>query len=146
MEAPAVPASERLRFRVRLRTRWSDEDNQGLLNNAVYLTLMEEGRLAYFTQLQLMEDWNRFQFVLLQCNARFLAPGYGGREVELELGTTHLGSSSFRQAYRVREAASGTVWCEAEAVMVAWDNHRQGKKTMEQGFRAAIARWEGLEG
>jgi len=37
-----VPPSEAIRFRARCRTRWSDEDSQGVLNNAVYLTLLEE--------------------------------------------------------------------------------------------------------
>ena len=38
MEQPQVPPSDAVRFRARAHTRWSDEDNQGVLNNAVYLT------------------------------------------------------------------------------------------------------------
>jgi len=144
MMPPQVPASEKLRFRVLLRTRWSDEDNQNMLNNAVYLTLMEEGRLAYFTRLGLMEEGGRFSFVMAQCNARFLGPGRGGMEMEMELGTTHLGNSSFLQAYRIRDGTGGAVLCEAEALGVAWDNARRGKKPMEPEFRDAIARFEGL--
>lgn len=144
MQEPQVPASDQLRFRVRLRTRWSDEDNQGMLNNAVFLTLMEEGRLAYFTALGLMEEWGRFSFVMALCNVRFLAPGRGGAEVELEMATTHLGRSSFQQAYRVRDPASGAVLCEAEALGVAWDNDGHCKKDMDPAFRAAVAAREGL--
>lgn len=108
MERPPVPAPEAMRFRVRLRTRWSDEDNHGVMNNAVFLTLLEEARFAYFAQLGELEE-NRFPFVLAQCNVAFLAPGRGGREVEVELATTHLGLTSFTQAYRVRDPATGTV-------------------------------------
>ena len=36
---------------VKQRTRWCDEDNQNVLNNAVYMTLLEEARVAYFLQL-----------------------------------------------------------------------------------------------
>ena len=52
MESPKVPASGELRFRVTLATRWSDEDNQNVLNNAVYMTLLEEARYAYFANLK----------------------------------------------------------------------------------------------
>ena len=76
MHAPQVPESARLRFRVRLRTRWSDEDNQNVLNNAVYLTLLEEARHAYFSKLDLL-DGSHFPFLLAQCNLRFLSAGRG---------------------------------------------------------------------
>ena len=75
MNDPQVP--ELLSTRVRLRTRWCDEDNQAVLNNAVYMTLFEEGRRAYFEQLGLIEE-NRFPFLLAQTNVRFLRPGAGG--------------------------------------------------------------------
>ena len=58
MHVPQVPDSSRVRFRCRARTRWSDEDNQNVLNNAVYMTLLEEARHAYFGKLGLLEGWH----------------------------------------------------------------------------------------
>ena len=145
MQNPEVPADTDLSLRVRMHTRWSDEDNQSVLNNAVYMTLFEEARHAYFTGLGLL-DANRFPFVLLQTNVRFLAPGRGGVDVEVALGTTHLGRSSFTQAYRLRECRQdgnpGDVWCEAEAILVAWDRERRSGCPMQEDFRAAITRFE----
>jgi acyl-CoA thioester hydrolase len=144
METPKVPPSASMRFRVRLRTRWSDEDNQGVLNNAVYLTLFEETRFAYFTRLGLLSK-NQFPFLLAQTNVVFLSPGRGGAEVEAEAATVHLGTSSFTQVYRVRDVASGVAWCEAEARLVAWDNQRGAKmNSMQADFRARMAEFEGL--
>src|SRR5437867_2711074 len=105
METPKVPASEAMRFRVTLRTRWSDEDNQCVLNNAVYSTLLEETRYAYFTHLGLL-SLNHFPFVLAQTNIVFASPGRGGAEIEAEVATVALGTSSFTQAYRLRERAT----------------------------------------
>lgn len=138
MQTPRVPASESIRFKARLRTRWSDEDNQDVLNNAVYLTLLEEARHAWCTELGLLED-NRFPFLLAQCLVRFVAPGRGGVEVEVELATTRAGTSSFEQAYRVREAASGAVWAEAEALLVCYDPATGKSRPMSPQFRGALA-------
>ena len=143
MHVPQVPDSSRIRFRTRLRTRWSDEDNQNVLNNAVYLTLLEEGRHAYFSKLGLLEG-SHFTFLLAQTNIRFLAPGRGAAEVELEIVTTELGTSSFQQAYRVREAAGGKTWCEAEAVCVTYDPRSHKSAPMPAHFRQALAEFEGL--
>lgn len=142
MNAPTVPPSAELRSRYRLRTRWSDEDNQAVLNNAVYLTLLEEARHAYFGELGLLVG-NRFPFLLAQTNLRFLRPGIGGTEVVVEMATTRLGTRSFEQAYRVAPE-SGEPWAEAEALLVAWDEERRTTRAMTPQFRAALAAREGL--
>ena len=139
MERPNVPPAEELRFRARMRTRWSDEDNQAVLNNAVYLTLFEEARHAYFSGLDLM-DGARFPFLLAQTNVRYLHPGRGGVEVEVQLGTQHLGTTSFRQAYRVREL-DGPILCEAEALLVCVAADGQ-KRALDARFREAVTSFE----
>ena len=144
MQDPEVPPSAALRFRARLHTRWSDEDNQGVLNNAVVLTLLEEARHAYFGQLGLLES-NKFPFLLARCNVRFVAPGRGGVDVEVELATVHLGTSSFRQVYRVRSFAAAALWAEAEALLVCYDPQSRRSAAMAPAFRAAIAAFEGLD-
>lgn len=143
MESPRIPSPAEFRFRVRLRTRWCDEDNQRVLNNAVYLTLFEEARLAYFTQLGFVRA-NQFPFLLAQTNVVFVAPGKGGAEVELEARTTELGTTSFTQAYRVLEAHSGMLWAQAEARLVLYDPASGAKRAMPLEFRRAIAELEGL--
>lgn len=143
METPRVPASSSIRFRVTLRTRWSDEDTQSVLNNAVYLTLFEEARHRYFGDLGLLEGAH-FPFVLAQTNVSFLAPGRGGVEVVVAAVTTEIGRSSFTQSYRVVDAAAGTVLCEAEARLVAWDNAKRAKTGIAPAFRARVAAFEGL--
>ena len=143
METPLVPASRSIRFRVTLHTRWSDEDNQNVLNNAVYLTLFEEARHRYFGDLDLLEGAH-FPFVLAQTNVAFLSPGRGGVDVVVAVVTTAIGNSSFTQSYRVVDAAAGTVLCEAEARLVAWDNARRAKSTVAPAFRERVAAFEGL--
>jgi len=142
---PEVPDANALRFRARLRTRWVDEDNQGVLNNAVQLTLLEEARHAYFTQLDLM-DGAHFPFVLAQCNLVFVAPGRGGASVEVALATPHVGTTSFRQVYRVRalgaDGEPGEVWLEAEALLVGWDNAARAKAPLTARFKERVVAFE----
>lgn len=143
METPRVPESSSIRFRVTLHTRWSDEDNQRVLNNAVYLTLFEEARHRYFGDLDLLEG-DHFPFVLAQTNALFIMPGRGGVDVVVEAITVVLGASSLTQSYRVKDSATGDVWCEAGARLVAWDNAKRIKGTMSSAFRERVAAFEGL--
>jgi acyl-CoA thioesterase FadM len=144
METPNVPASTSIRFVAQLRTRWSDEDNHGELNNAVYLTLFEEARHAYFSELGAMQG-NFFPFVLGQTNVVYLKSGRGGAAVEVEVVTTHVGGSSLTQSYRVK-GPGGEVWCEAEARLVFTERDEStgnvGKAQVPDSVRAAIAALE----
>lgn len=141
MQAPDVPPSSELGFRAPMRTRWSDEDNQSVLNNAVYLTLFEEGRYHYFASLEMLEG-KTFPFTLAQTNIVFLRPGRGACDVVVEMATTHLGKSSFTQVFRVL-GPDGETWCEAEARMVSVDS-AGARRDMPVEFRSAIAEREGL--
>lgn len=134
MQPPVVP--EAPQFTARARTRWSDEDNQAVLNNAVYLTLFEEARFAFAEATGGLAA-NRFPFLLAQTNVRFVRPGRGGVEVTVELTTVHVGRSSFRQAYRVR-GPGGEVWAEAEAALVCYDPATGASQVMDDEFRARL--------
>jgi len=140
MQAPQLPDS--LPYHVPVRTRWSDEDNQNVLNNAVYLTLLEEARHGYFTSLDQLQG-NAFPFLLAQTQLRFVSPGVGGVQATVEMATTHLGTSSFEQAYRVR-GPEGEVWCEAVALLVCYDTETGKSRPMPDVFRSAIGKREGL--
>jgi acyl-CoA thioester hydrolase len=142
LERPLVP--QELRFRTLVHTRWVDEDNQGVLNNAVYLTLLEEARHAYFGSLGLM-DGAHFPFVLAQCNAWFVRPGRGGVDATVELATVQIGTSSFVQVYRVGERrgdASSETWLEAEALLVGWDNRTRTKAALTASFVERVRAFE----
>ena len=61
MQPPQVPKD--LPWSIQLRTRWSDEDKQSVLNNAVYLTLLEESRLQFAQSHDLLRT-RSFPFLL----------------------------------------------------------------------------------
>ena len=145
MIRPELPPETDFRFSTHRSTRWSDEDNQRVVNNAVYMTLLEEARHQYFGELGLLVE-NQFPFVLAQTNIRFVAPGSGGCELRIDLRTTALGTSSFTQVYRISEREGGRLLVEAEAALVCWDNARRTKAPLAAAFRCAVADFEGLEG
>ncbi len=87
------PVEPPVRFRMRARTRFVDEDLNGVLSARVYWSLFEEGRLYYFgpSGLNLLPPSLAFPFVLHSSNMRYLRSGRGGREVQIEVKTLDLG-------------------------------------------------------
>lgn len=136
MDTPDIP--EFPQFIYETTTRWSDDDSQGVLNNAVYLTLFEEARHAFCRAIEVIGEDGAFPFLLAQCNVRFVSPGRGGRTVRIELSTTHLGTKSFRQAYRVRNE-DGDIWAEGESVLVCYDAETLASREIPEDLRDALA-------
>lgn len=136
MQALELPPDLVFHHSYRIPTRWSDEDNQSVLNNAVYPTLFEEARLRYFTALDQLQD-GRFPFLLAQSAIRFRAPGRGGLPLLVQVATTRVGRSSFEQVYRVT-APSDQVLCEGQALLVTYDPRTQRAAPMSDAFRASL--------
>ncbi|HEB52324.1 MAG TPA: acyl-CoA thioesterase [bacterium] len=128
------------RFETEVPLRWVDVDSAGVVNNAVFLSLMEQARYAYFRHLGLLDD-HRVPFVLAEANVRFLRPGRLGMNVAVAVATSRLGGSSFDMHYEVR--AGEEVLVEAKAVLVFVDEATRPTE-IPAPFREAVAQFEQL--
>jgi acyl-CoA thioester hydrolase len=89
------------RFAAEVPLRWVDVDSAGVVNNATYLSLMEQARYLYFQQLGLMTD-HRVPFLLAEATVKFLRPGRLGMKVDVAARVRSLGTSSFHMDFEVR--------------------------------------------
>ena len=129
------------RFTMTQPVRWKDIDAAGVLNNAVYLTLVEQARYGYFGQLGLLEGAADFAFLLGETTARYLAPGKAGMVLDVRARTTRLGGKSFDQEYEL--AHGDTVLCRVTARLV-WCDAELRSCVIPPAVRAAIAAFEGI--
>jgi len=117
-----------------IRIRWRDVDNYGHVNNAVYLTYLEECR----------DRWVRTavgeatDFVIVRIAIDFR------RELSLEDGAvlvscrgTGYGTSSIRTAETIR-AEAGWIAAESESVVVAHDPQTRRSRPLTGPERGAL--------
>lgn len=122
--------------------RWIDADLQGVINNAVYLTLLEQARFAYFGALDLLRGV-AFPFLLGSTEIRFLRPARPGTTVEIEARVTRLGTKSFGMAYRI--GCGQDVLAEASATLV-WIDADLRSVPIPEAARGLMAARDGLSG
>jgi len=128
------------RFESESVLRWSDVDRAGVLNNAVYLTLLEEARFAYFGELGLLEG-DDFPFLLGETCVRFLRPGRAGMRVVIRARTLRIGTKSLEMAYEIEHG--GEPLASAVATLV-WVGRAGTSCAVPAAARAAIATFEDL--
>jgi len=115
--------------------RYQDHDTMGHVNNAVYVTYMEEARFAYLTEGLGVPPMD-LNMVVANLTVDFRRPVQFDAEVEVAVSVTHVGDSSFTMAYEVRDSEGVAV--EGETVQVALEPDGSGTRRVPQDWRDAI--------
>lgn len=133
-------AAMAFRFTYPTPLRWVDIDSEGVVNNAVYLSLMEQARYGYFTMLGHMRE-GKVPFVLAEATVRFHKPGRIGMEVVTKARTTQLRNSSFVMEF---EVYGGPVLLASGTAALVYVDAAFAPVPIPAAVRAAIAAWEGI--
>ena len=88
------------RFSVPVEVRFRDLDSLGHVNNAVYLTYLEVGRIAYIARLGLT-DPVRPRLLVARIEVDYRRPVHLGEALTVAVRTAEVGRKSFTLAYEV---------------------------------------------
>jgi len=112
-------------FRTPIALRWSDLDALNHVNNARYLTFVEQARIEWFDTVD--EPWMTDEMgpVVATATLNFRRPIEYPASIAVELFTERLGTTSVTIGHRI-VAADGTVHCDGHVVAV-WIDRRSGK-------------------
>lgn len=121
------------------KLRYGDTDRQGHVNNAVFATFMETGRveLIYNPQDPLLEDG--FSFVLAKLDINYIAEVLWPGTVEIGTRVTRVGRSSVCMQQAVFQA--GKLCASAETVVVHFDQTARKSHPFSEGQRAKLEGW-----
>jgi acyl-CoA thioester hydrolase len=113
--------------------RWRDVDGLGHVNHALFLTYLEEGRDAFFSQM--LGDLG---YVMVRLEIDFRAEiRLEPRLVTVQITPERLGTSSLTTRETVRTAA-GVTAAEARAVTVRWDGENRKAVPFSEAERARL--------
>jgi acyl-CoA thioester hydrolase len=120
---------------VTIPIRWRDVDAYGHVNNAVFLTYLEEARDRLVESLFGDRGWD---FVIARVAIDFRSElRQRDREVVVRSDVTGFGTSSVRTAERVL-AGDGRLSAEAESVVVARDPETGRARPLTDGEKAIL--------
>ena len=129
-----------------IEVRYGDLDPQGHLNNAKYLTYMEQARIAYIRHLGL---WSGGSFmdigvILAEVRVTYKAPIHWGQPVRVGVKVTRLGNKSFDIHYTIEDAETGVEHASGATVQVAYD-YKTGKTIpIPDRWRETLTEFENL--
>ncbi|MCX6438201.1 MAG: thioesterase family protein [Actinobacteria bacterium] len=109
-----------MRHKCKAHVRWNDLDAFGHVNNANYLTYVQESRadFTWWSRKRAGEKPLLADMVVARAEVDFLEPIYdGGFDLDVEIWVTKIGNASFDLAYQM--SSNGTIHANAKTVQVA---------------------------
>ncbi len=126
--------------------RYGDIDAQGHVNNARYLTYMEQARVSYLTHLDLW-DGNSFLsvgIIIAEVQLSFKAPIHFGQTVQVGVRAARLGNKSLTVDHTIEDTNTGQKFAQASTVLVAYDYERGRTIPIPDHWRHTLTEFEGL--
>jgi len=130
----------------RLTVRFRDCDPLGHVNNAVYLTYLEQTRFNLwraqfgFVARAAGEGGRRgLGFILAKAEVDFTAQARYGDELEVRLGLDSVRRSSFTYVYEIVNVATQQVIAKARTVQVRFDYDAQQPVAVDDALREMLA-------
>ena len=131
------------RFKLPIRVRFRDTDMMGHVNNAVYLTYFEAGRLEYW--IELTGDPSAMQllpFILARTEIDFLAEAQAAEDLTLGVRVGRQGNKSFDLEYLLVRDTDGEVVARGRSVQVMFDYEAKKTRALDDETRRMIDDFE----
>jgi acyl-CoA thioester hydrolase len=96
-----------MRHLAKTHVRWDDLDGFGHVNNATYLTYMQEARsnFTWYSRKEVGLDPLLSQMVVARAEVDFIEPIYdGGFDLDVAIWVSRIGNSSFELVYEMSSA------------------------------------------
>ena len=127
-----------------IEVRYGDLDPQGHVNNAKFLTYLEQARVAYVMKLGL---WNGgsflgFGLILAEVRISYHRPVQFGDPVQVGVRTIRLGNKSLTMEYSVEDRQTGQVYATASSIGVAYDYTANQSIPLPESWRSTITNFE----
>jgi acyl-CoA thioester hydrolase len=135
------------RFYHPIEIRYGDLDPQGHVNNAKYLTYMEQARISYIRHLNLWEGGSflKIGIILADVQVTFLAPILFGQAVRVGARVTRLGNKSMTMGYEIEDHQSSQIQATGSSVLVAYDYDTEMTIPIPEHWRRTISEFEQIE-
>jgi len=130
-----------------IEVRYGDLDPQGHVNNAKFLTYLEQARISYFTHLGL---WRGDSFldigvILAEVRLTFRAPILFRQQIRVGVRISRLGNKSFGMEQAIEDAMTGEELASCSAVLVSYDYHSKRTIPIPEDWREVLTAYEGLK-
>ncbi|UOQ43874.1 acyl-CoA thioesterase [Halobacillus salinarum] len=119
-----------------VNVRFCETDLLGHVNNNNFFVYMEDSRIQFFKDLNLVaDDWN---FILASTKCDFIKQVYFNQTLLIQSHVMKIGNTSFHLEQDMYEKDSGELVAKGTSVIVQFDFHSQKSVPLTDEMRAEL--------
>jgi len=124
--------------RIPVSVRWRDMDSMGHVNNAKYISYLEEARVRWMLGVGGVSMTDRIAPVVANTNVNYRLPIVWPNDIVVELFVERLGSSSVTIGHRILDQKDeNTLYSDGNVVVVWIDTHTGRSAPLPEAVRNA---------
>lgn len=144
MQKSAIPPRKDFKHNTKVEVRFADMDSFGHVNNASFLTYIEQARIRYFDDVSAWHyDPSKEGVILAHASLDFIRPLHFKEELMVLTMCTHIGTKSISIVHRVVAEETMEEVATAESVLVAFNYTIEKSIAVPAKWREAIGKFEG---
>lgn len=131
------------RFKMKLEKRWSDIDEMGHVNNAIYLTYFEQSRVSYFNEY-MKWNWQEYGVILANSHVDYIRPLLYPEPTFIYTRISRLGGKSFEVQYLIVNEKEGekVLVAKGYTTLVMFDYKTKSSFIVPNTIREKVAEYE----
>jgi acyl-CoA thioester hydrolase len=137
MTAPARPGRV-YPYHLAVEATLRDTDGVGHVNNAVYVSWLEEVRTKYVIERRAFRSLQDLDFILASVHVDYRSPVLLLETVDLWCGPSRVGNRSFELVYEGRARGDGRLVVEARSVQVQYDYRTRRAVPVPDSWRKGL--------
>ncbi|WP_101846071.1 acyl-CoA thioesterase [Halobacillus sp. Marseille-P3879] len=123
-----------------IQVRFCETDLLGHVNNNNFFVYMEDARIKFFNDLNLVdEDWN---FILASIKCDFLKQVYFNQKLLVKSGVVKIGQSSFHLEQDMYEESTGALVAKGQSVIVQYNFKEQTSQQLSSEMRKQLEAYQ----
>lgn len=119
-------------FETRVRVRFGETDMLGHVNNAVYMTYLEEARIEFLYQALSL---NSMPFIMASARMDYIRQAFFPGSLRITTGVSKIGRTSFDITHQIFGGEPEHVVMNAQVTLVHFDYASQQATPLPQHFR-----------
>ncbi|MCY0898393.1 MAG: thioesterase family protein [Firmicutes bacterium] len=121
--------------RIQLRVRFGETDMAGHVNNAVYLSYLEEARIRFLEEVLGVTE---LPFILASAKLDFLRQVFFRDALTVTTGVIRLGRTSLHLVHQLRRNADDALALQSETVLVHFNYATQKPEPLPSSWRPLL--------
>nr|WP_295377031.1 thioesterase family protein [Pseudoxanthomonas sp.] len=134
--ASGTPSERKMLAAIPISVRWRDMDSMGHVNNAKYVSYLEEARVRWILDIPGISMTDRIAPVVAANNINYRRPLTWPNDILVELYVDRLGTSSVTIGHRIVDQ-DGVLYCDGNVVVVWMDTHTGKSAPLPDAVRSA---------